>query len=132
MRFCVDRLDTLILRVSDIELACAWYQRVLGMEREDDERFGGGARTALKFGGQSIALIEDAEYRAEARGGRGGNAGLSFITAVGPQDVVAHLHACGVTIESGPAPGIGALGPLTRVTCRDPDHTLIEIATYLT
>ena len=35
MRFTVDRLDHLVLTCTDVELVAAWYQRVLGMERED-------------------------------------------------------------------------------------------------
>ena len=35
MRFTIDRLDHLVLNVTDIELAAAWYQRVLGMEVEE-------------------------------------------------------------------------------------------------
>jgi catechol 2,3-dioxygenase-like lactoylglutathione lyase family enzyme len=125
MRFTVDRLDTVILTVSDIELAAAWYQRVLGMEREDD----GEGRTALKFGGQKVALHEVASGLRERKGG---SSGFCFITAVRPEDVVGHLHSCGVVIEQGPCPGQGALGPFTRVICRDPDHNLVEIASYLT
>ena len=49
MRFTVDRIDHIVLNVKDVEISAAWYQRVLGMERED---FGPEDRTALKFGGQ--------------------------------------------------------------------------------
>jgi catechol 2,3-dioxygenase-like lactoylglutathione lyase family enzyme len=44
--------------------------------------------------------------------------------------VVAHLHACGVRIEEGPAAKQGARGPLRSVYCRDPDGSLIEISSY--
>ncbi len=54
-----------------------------------------------------------------------------FITAVGPEDVVDHLHECGVAIEAGRCPRPGALGPMQSVYCRDPDGNLIEIASYL-
>ena len=47
MRFAVDRLDHLALNVRDVEIAAAWYQRVLGMEVET---YGREHRTALKFG----------------------------------------------------------------------------------
>ena len=53
MRFAVDRLDHLVLNVDDVDIAAAWYQRVLGMEVES---FGRDNRTALKFGGQKINL----------------------------------------------------------------------------
>ena len=48
MRFTIDRIDHIVLNVKDVEITAAWYQRVLGMERED---FGTDGRTALKFGG---------------------------------------------------------------------------------
>ena len=46
MRFTVDRLDHLVLNCRDVEITAAWYQRVLGMEREEfgpDRRTGGEA-----------------------------------------------------------------------------------------
>ena len=48
----IARLDHLVLTVADIDKACAFYTRVLGMEVV---RFGEG-RTALKFGQQKINL----------------------------------------------------------------------------
>lgn len=131
MRFTIDRLDHLVLNVTDVEITAAWYQRVLGMEREE---FGPQRRTALKFGGQKINVRPmDADRRAwfTSANVQQGTADLCFITAVGPLDVVAHLHQCGVTIEEGPVPKMGALGPITSVYCRDPDGNLIEIASYL-
>jgi catechol 2,3-dioxygenase-like lactoylglutathione lyase family enzyme len=53
------------------------------------------------------------------------------VTAVGPEDVVGHLHSCGVAIEQGPVKREGALGEISSVYCRDPDGNLIEIASYL-
>ena len=44
--------------------------------------------------------------------------------------MIAHLRACGVEIAEGPVRKQGALGPMTSVYCRDPDGSLIEIATY--
>jgi catechol 2,3-dioxygenase-like lactoylglutathione lyase family enzyme len=130
MRFTVDRLDHLVLTCTDVELIAAWYQRVLGMERED---FGPERRCALKFGGQKINVRPaDADNWLSGRTSRAGAADLCFITAVGPEDVVGHLHSCGVVIETGPTKKLGALGEMTSVYCRDPDGNLIEISSYLT
>jgi catechol 2,3-dioxygenase-like lactoylglutathione lyase family enzyme len=129
MRFTVDRLDHLVLTCTDVELTAAWYGRVLGMEREN---FGPEDRCALKFGGQKINVRPaDALNWVSGREARPGCADLCFITAVGPIDVVNHLHECGVTIEMGPTRKIGALGEMTAVYCRDPDGNLIEISSYL-
>ena len=131
MRFTVDRLDHLVINCLDVELTASWYQRVLGMEREE---FADGQRTALKFGGQKINLRpHDSDPRAWFTGANSkpGAADLCFITAVGPEDVVEHLHSCGIAIEAGPVSREGALGTIQSVYCRDPDGNLIEISSYL-
>jgi catechol 2,3-dioxygenase-like lactoylglutathione lyase family enzyme len=131
MRFCVDRLDHLVLNVRDVEIAASWYQRVLGMEVET---FGRDNRTALKFGGQKINLrpvdADPVDWVA-AREVVPGSDDLCFVTAVGVPDIVDHLHSCGVTIALGPVNRQGALGPMSSVYCRDPDGNLVEISTYL-
>src|SRR5260370_38858484 len=130
MRFTVDRLDHLVLTCTDVEQTASWYQRVLGMEREE---FGARNRTALRFGGQKINLDP---VGMEARPNTAsvpvpGAQNLCFITAMGANDVANHLRECGITIVEGPAAKVGALGPMTSVYCRDPDGNLIEIATYM-
>ena len=45
--------------------------------------------------------------------------------------VLQHLRAEAVAIVTGPGPRQGALGALMSVYCRDPDGSLIEIASYL-
>jgi len=45
--------------------------------------------------------------------------------------VIDHLAACGVPVEEGPVKKQGAVGTLMSVYCRDPDGSLIEIASYL-
>ena len=131
MRFTVDRLDHLVLNVKDVEITAAWYQRVLGMEREE---FGNDRRTALKFGGQKINVRPaNADPGSWATGVNDapGAADLCFISAVGPDEVIRHLHACGVAILAGPVERAGALGPIRSVYCRDPDGNLIELSCYL-
>ncbi len=131
MRFTIDRIDHVVLNCRDVDETAAWYERVLGMEREV---FGADRRTALKFGGQKLNLRPTHADRTEwiaAANTAPGAGDLCFIVAVGWDEVVGHLHDCGVTIELGPVPRTGALGPMNSVYCRDPDGTLVEIATYL-
>ena len=131
MRFTVDRLDHIVVNCKDLEITASWYQRVLGMEREE---FGDGSRTALKFGGQKLNLRpHGTDTRSWPTGvnDRPGSVDACFITAVGPEDVVDHLQECGVGVESGPVAKAGALGPMQSVYCRDPDGNLIEISSYL-
>jgi catechol 2,3-dioxygenase-like lactoylglutathione lyase family enzyme len=130
MRFSVDRIDHIVINVSDVEIASAWYQRVLGMERED---FGAENRTALKFGGQKINLRPVSAEIGNWPTGVAveiGAVDVCFITAVPPDEVIGHLHDCGVQILDGPVTKVGALGPIRSVYCRDPDGNLIEISSY--
>jgi catechol 2,3-dioxygenase-like lactoylglutathione lyase family enzyme len=130
MRFAVDRLDHLVITCRDVETSAGWYQRVLGMEREE---FGEKRRTALRFGGQKINLRPRGATQEEWFSSviaEPGTQDLCFIVTVSADDVVDHLRACGVPVELGPAAKPGALGPITSVYCRDPDGNLIEIATY--
>ncbi len=101
------------------------------MEREE---FGAERRTALKFGGQKINLRPvSSDRHAWPTGVNDGPGAVDacFITAVGPDDVVAHLHDCGIPVLAGPVQKTGALGPMESVYCRDPDGNLIEISSYL-
>lgn len=131
MRFTVDRLDHMVINCRDVDITASWYQRVLGMEREE---FGRDNRTALKFGGQKLNLRPyDHDKRAwiAATCTEPGAADICFVTAVGPEEVIDHLHTCRVAIEAGPVTKQGALGEMKSVYCRDPDGNLVEIASYL-
>ena len=129
MKFTVDRIDHVVLVCKDLSVTSGWYQRVLGMEREE---YGGKNRTALRFGAQTINLHETGhEVVPHARTTQPDTLDLCFVVAVGSHDVVEHLRSCGVTIERGPIMRIGALGSITSVYCRDPDGNLIELASYL-
>ncbi len=130
MRFAVDRLDHLVITCRDVEVSAGWYQRVLGMERDE---FGTERRTALKFGGQKINLRPVTATQEEWFTGTEavpGSQDLCFVVTVPPDEVAAHLEAIGVPIELGPVAKQGALGPIRSVYCRDPDGNLVEIASY--
>jgi catechol 2,3-dioxygenase-like lactoylglutathione lyase family enzyme len=130
MRFTIDRIDHFVINCKNVELTAAWYQRVLGMERED---FGAHNRTALKFGGQKINLRPvDVDVGSWPTGvcAESGAMDVCFITAVPPDEVIGHLHDNGVQILQGPVERAGALGPMMSVYCRDPDGNLIEISSY--
>jgi len=131
MRFAVDRLDHLVITCRDVEISASWYQRVLGMEREE---FGPHRRTSLRFGGQKINLRPISatldEWFTGAAGGVPGSDDLCFVVTMKSDQVAEYLRACGVTVEVGPVAKAGALGPIMSVYCRDPDGNLIEIASY--
>jgi len=131
----VERFDHVVLNVRDVEVAANWYQRVLGMTRGD---FAPGKpdqplRTALTFGNQKINLrpvdTDPAQWPTGAQPA-GGSDDLCFITTSSPDEVLAHLRAHDIAVVEGPVRKQGALGPMTSVYCRDPDGSLIEIASY--
>jgi catechol 2,3-dioxygenase-like lactoylglutathione lyase family enzyme len=131
MPITIDGLDHLVVNVTDVEASVAWYQRVLGMTRQDAP--GTPVRTSVHFGRQKINLrpvsaSKDDWFTADHEAA--GSDDLCFITQSAPEDVVAHLKACGVVIEVGPVERLGARGMMMSVYCRDPDGSLIEISTY--
>jgi len=131
MPFTIDALDHLVVNVTDVEAAADWYQRVLGMARQDLP--GTPVRTSVHFGRQKLNLRPVSVSKVEwftADHEAAGSDDLCFITRSPPDAVVAHLTACGVAVEEGPVKRIGARGAMTSVYCRDPDGSLIEIATY--
>ena len=121
----LDRLDHLVLTVRDVEATCRFYERVLGMRREE---FGAG-RVALHFGRQKINVHPyPSPVEIIAGDARPGSADLCFIAETPLQEVAAHLEACGVAIEMGPVERSGAQGTLRSLYCRDPDGNLIELS----
>src|SRR6185437_7229828 len=130
----VQALDHLVVQVSDVDASAEWYGRVLGMIREDVSPEPGRApRTAMRFGRQKINLRPIGTGKADwftADHEAAGSEDLCFLTDAAPDEVVRHLRAQGIAIEAGPGPRQGAQGTLMSVYCRDPDGSLIEIASY--
>ena len=121
----IDRLDHLVLTVSDIERSVAFYRDVLGMR---PVTFGGG-RTAVTFGRSKINFHEAGkEFEPKARRPVAGSADICLITDDRLEDVQAELDAHGVTVEEGPVERTGAVGTLRSVYVRDPDGNLVEIS----
>jgi hypothetical protein len=57
MALTVQALDHLVVQVSNLEASAKWYERVLGMTREDiSPAPGQPPRTEMKFGRQKINL----------------------------------------------------------------------------
>jgi catechol 2,3-dioxygenase-like lactoylglutathione lyase family enzyme len=130
----VHSLDHLVINVSDVARSVEWYRKVLGMEvKIFDPGHGKPPRTSLIFGSQKINLRPHDADKVEwftADHETAGSDDLCFLTSSTPDEVVAHLGACGVAIAVGPVRKQGARGALRSVYCRDPDGSLIEISSY--
>ncbi|MFC1830007.1 VOC family protein [Thermodesulfobacteriota bacterium] len=123
----IDRLDHLVLTVTDIQATCLFYTTVLGME---EVTFGNG-RKALAFGDQKINLHKIGKsLEPAARQPTPGSADLCFITTAPLSAFADHLRACDVKIAEGPVERTGAAGPIISIYFRDPDGNLIEVSNY--
>jgi catechol 2,3-dioxygenase-like lactoylglutathione lyase family enzyme len=102
----VNALDHLVINVSDVARSAQWYQKILGMEiKVFDPGPGKTPRTSLMFGSQKINVRPRDGDKVEwftADFETPGSDDLCFLTAATPDEVVAHLNACGVAIEEGP------------------------------
>jgi catechol 2,3-dioxygenase-like lactoylglutathione lyase family enzyme len=130
----VNALDHIVINVADVARSAEWYHRILGMEiKVFDPGPGKTKRTSLMFGNLKINVRPLGTDKVEwftADHEAAGSDDLCFLTSSTPEQVVAHLKACGVAIEEGPGPKQGARGTLRSVYCRDPDGSLIEISSY--
>jgi catechol 2,3-dioxygenase-like lactoylglutathione lyase family enzyme len=130
----VSAIDHIVINVADVARSAQWYAKTLGMEvRVFDPGGGKSPRTTLVFGNQKInvrPLDADKVEWFTADHEAAGSDDLCFLTSSTPEQVVAHLGACGVAIEEGPVKKQGARGTLRSVYCRDPDGSLIEISSY--
>jgi len=131
MRALADRLDHLVLTVSDIGESLRFYERALGFERELFRGPEGQPRFALKFGQQKINLQDrSTETPTKAKRPTLGAGDFCVIAAIPLGEMLEHLRVIGVEIEAGPVTRRGALGELKSIYFRDPDGNLVEVAEY--
>lgn len=130
MSFTVDRIDHVVINCRDLETTVAWYQRVLGMRREEFD-YQGHTHTALRFGDQKFNVRPTGTaHWWSVENDAPGALDLCFVTRTPIGAVVRHLADCGVEVANGPVPQTGALGAMTSVYFYDPDRNLIEVAAY--
>jgi catechol 2,3-dioxygenase-like lactoylglutathione lyase family enzyme len=101
----VDSIDHIVINVADVARTAEWYRKILGMEiKVFDPGQGKTPRTSLMFGSQKVNVRPINADRIEwftADHEAAGSDDLCFLTASTPEQVVAHLKACGVSIEDG-------------------------------
>jgi catechol 2,3-dioxygenase-like lactoylglutathione lyase family enzyme len=124
----INGLDHLVLTVKSVDVTCAFYSKVLGMEIVTFDT----DRKALTFGSQKINLHEHGqELEPKAKKPTPGSGDLCFITSVPIPEVNSHMEACGINIIEGPVQRTGATGPIMSIYFRDPDMNLIEVSNYI-
>ena len=128
----IDRIDHIVLTVTDIETTTQFYEKAFGFEREFFRGPEGQPRHAIRFGDMKINLQDrDTDTPTKARVPTIGSGDFCLIAAVPLDQVIAHLDANGIPIDTGPVPRRGALGPLRSIYVRDPDGNLVEVAEYV-
>ena len=121
----LEKLDHLVLPVSDIDAIATFYTTYLGMEK----RIFGDNRVALHFGDQKINLHPAGwDYEPKARVSIAGSADLCFIVSERVESLQTKLVQLGVGIIEGPVERTGATGRLRSIYIRDPDGNLIELS----
>ena len=128
----ITALDHLVLTVSDMDQAVAFYKTVLGMTHDRFTGTGGTKRHAVSFGSQKINLhLVGQEFAPHAQTPTVGSGDLCFLSTCPMDAWCAHLAVLNVAIEQGPIQRTGAMGPIMSIYIRDPDGTLIEISNLL-
>lgn len=123
----VERIDHIVLTVSDIDITVNFYTSVLGFKLE----IFGNNRKALIFGNQKINLHEKGnEFEPKAEMPTCGSADLCFISKTDIQDVLLELTEKDVEIIEGIVERTGAKGKINSIYFRDPDQNLIEVSNY--
>ena len=121
----LEKLDHLVLPVSNIDAIATFYTTYLGMEK----RIFGDNRVALHFGDQKINLHPAGwDYEPKARVSVAGSADLCFIVSERVESLQTNLVQLGVDIIEGPVERTGATGRLRSIYIRDPDGNLIELS----
>ncbi|OWS70808.1 VOC family protein [Polynucleobacter campilacus] len=132
MKQLIDRIDHIVLTVTDIEVTTQYYEKVFGFEREFFKGPEGQPRYALRFGHLKINLQDrDTETPTKARVPTIGSGDFCLIASVPLDEFIEHLNKNEIPIDVGPVPRRGALGPIRSVYLRDPDGNLVEVAEYV-
>ena len=121
----LEKLDHLVLPVSDIDRIAEFYTKHLGMHKRT---FGNG-RVALHFGDQKINLHPAGwDYEPKATVSIAGSGDLCFIVSEPVEKLRLALEQSGIDIIAGPIARTGAIGGLCSIYFRDPDGNLIELS----
>jgi catechol 2,3-dioxygenase-like lactoylglutathione lyase family enzyme len=120
-------LDHTVVTVSDWERSNAFYRDVLGAEVVPR-----GPVVAYRFGDRQLNVHGPGfdAFPQPLLPVAPGNSDICFVWEGPIEAAVAHLAACGVAVELGPAPREGARGIGTSVYFRDPDGSLLELISY--
>ncbi|MFA6155291.1 VOC family protein [Mesorhizobium sp.] len=120
-------VDHFVLTVRSVDDTCAFYGRVLGLRRLDEQQ----KPTALIFGTQKINLHEVGRtFEPKAERPMPGSDDFCLVASTPLGEIRNSLEANGVVVELGPVERTGARGRMLSVYFRDPDGNLVEVSEY--
>jgi catechol 2,3-dioxygenase-like lactoylglutathione lyase family enzyme len=123
----MERLDHIVLTVTDVEKTKNFYVHVMGMKAQTNKL----GRVSLMFGQHKINLHQlGNEFRPHAQRPTPGSGDLCFVTSRTIEEIKEHVESQGIVLIEGPVQKEGALGPMMSIYFRDPDGNLIEISRY--
>lgn len=123
----LERVDHIVIPVTDLDRAIAYYEGVLGMEfvsRSEE-------LATLRTEDQMVKL--ETVKRANALVASdvvAGSADVCFSTTAPVSTIVKCFEDNGIPIVAGPVEKVGSRGRMLSVYTRDPDGSLIEVSTY--
>ena len=125
----VQRLDHVVIAVSDWDVSNAFYRDVVGAELVG---FDDPPRWRYRFGEQQLnvhgpGMDPQPVSRIPTAPGM---SDLCFVWDGEIEEAIDHLERRGVTVEEGPVPRNGTQGVGTSVYFRDPDGSLLEFIAY--
>ena len=129
-------MDHIVLNVSDIGRALAFYTEVLGLKGERVEEFKSGkvGFPSVRINEGTIIDLFPTKDAAPAENNKKNSGNLNhFCLVVGAEDfsgITEYLAANGVAIREGPVARWGARGRATSVYFLDPDGNEVEIRCY--
>jgi catechol 2,3-dioxygenase-like lactoylglutathione lyase family enzyme len=123
----VRSLDHIVLAVYDVQRACRFYERVLGMEPREERQ----GKWSLHFGSNKISLQDARAFPDIARDTVPGSGNFCLLTDTPMNEVTTHLAREGVEIVAGPNERAGATGPILSVYFKDTDGNLVEVSNLL-
>lgn len=123
------RMDHLVITVSDLDHAVEFYCKAIDLKLIDQNAE--GTLATLAAGEQLIRL--QAPERAGALVAAApvpGTSDLCLEVEESPAETIARMERLGIEVVAGPVTRHGVRGKMQSVYVRDPDGSLIELASY--
>jgi catechol 2,3-dioxygenase-like lactoylglutathione lyase family enzyme len=133
LTFKITSLDHIVLNVSDVDRALAFYVDGLGLEpvRLDEYRRGEVTFPSVRIDAGTIIDLFSPKTQPGAAPHAAANLNhFCLVVEGGIDQIVARAAAMKATINEGPVEVFGARGDGTSIYISDPDDNRIELRTY--